>query len=252
MFATFNHVKTQYQVIGSGQPLVLLHGWGCDWQIWHPLITPLSAHFKLIIPDLPAFGQSSSPTETWQVSEYVLWLQEFIAHTTQNQNYHLMGHSFGGKMAAVHAASHPEKLQKLILIGSSGLPDPLPKSRQMQKNILGLIPQSFKELIPRRWKLKLLTATGSATDHFYSNPQQRAILQKIVSENISNDLVKIQAETLLLWGKNDPETPWHQAHKFAQLIPHSKLITFDHSGHFPFLDESQRFITTLLTEFGLE
>lgn len=245
MFTTIKGVKTHYQLIGQGQPLVMLHGWGCDWQIWYPLIQSLSTHYQLIIPDLPAFGQSEAAAAIWNTTDYVKWFEEFIKATLDTKPFMLMGHSFGGKIGAVYASQQPAQLQKLILVGSSGLPDPLPPHRALQQTVLGLIPTQLKNAIPAAFKYKVLNSTGSATDHFHSNPTQRQILRQIVRENIAHYLPNLTVPTLLLWGKNDPETPLNQGRRFAELTPHSTLVLLEKSGHFPFIDETETFVTQL-------
>lgn len=242
MRVTINQVETHFQRIGHGAPVVLLHGWGCDWQIWSPIISLLSDEYQLFIPDLPAFGSSAAPTEVWNSEAYVKWLSAFVEKTIGDRPFSLVGHSFGGKIAALWASQQPTNLLKLVLVDSSGLPDPLPPARRLQKNLLGLIPNPIKDLIPKSLRKKLLDATGSATDYFNANPQQRAIFQAIINEQIGANIARIQTPTLVIWGVNDLDTPLNQGKAFAALIPQSKLSVFTQSGHFPFIDESQHFI----------
>lgn len=242
MRVTINQVETHFQRIGHGEPVVLLHGWGCDWQIWSPVITKLSESHQLFIPDLPAFGSSAAPTEVWDSEEYVKWLTLFVEKTVGDRPFSLVGHSFGGKIAALWAAKHPTNLLKLILVDASGLPDPLPPARRLQKNILGLIPGAVKDLIPKTFRKRLLDATGSATDYFNANPQQRSIFQAIINEQIGAKIAHIQTPTLVIWGVNDLDTPLNQGKAFAALIPQSQLSIFTQSGHFPFVDEATHFI----------
>jgi pimeloyl-ACP methyl ester carboxylesterase len=77
-------VQTHYQQIGTGTPLILLHGWGGSWESWHPIITQLSNDFQLIIPDLPAFGKSAEPLTVWDSADYANWLTN-----TLKKRYHL-------------------------------------------------------------------------------------------------------------------------------------------------------------------
>lgn len=244
-------VSTHYQRIGQGPRVVLLHGWGCDWQIWSPVITTLSEDFQLLIPDLPAFGQSDEPATTWNSRDYATWLADFIAQTSDDQPVAVVGHSFGGKIAALAAADQTStqpaisNLTQLVLVDASGLPDPVSIPRQLQKTALGLIPPAIKNAIPYRLKLQLLAKTGNSTDFALSSPAQRRVFQEIYQENIGAQLKNITIPTLLLWGKNDLDTPLHQGQHFAQLIPQSQLVVFDRSGHFPFVDQPTEFVASL-------
>jgi len=238
-----NEVSTSYQKIGSSKNiLVMLHGWGCDWQIFAPVIPELSKKYKLIIPDLPCFGDSDCPTQSWDSYEYADWLAEFTNKVISSGKYSLLGHSFGGKISAIFASQSSRQITKLILVDSSGLPDPLTIVQQISKSTSRLIPSQVKNLIPSSFKKKVLARAGVATDHLNSTPAQRKILKKIVRENITNDLIKIKTPALIIWGKNDADTPPYQGKEFHQLIKNSKFEVFENSGHFPFIDESEKFV----------
>lgn len=247
MWVTAAGVKTHYQHMGQGPWLVLLHGWGCDWQIWSPIITSLSEDFHLIIPDLPAFGESETPAKSWNSNDYAKWLIEFLIQTVPaEQAFSLAGHSFGGKIAALYAAAAGDaRLQQLVLIDPSGLPDTLTLTKQIQKNVLSLIPDTIKRLIPRSFRHQLLHLTQNSTDYFFSSEAQRQIFRIIYQENIRAQLPQIKVPTLLLWGANDIDTPVSQAHVFGQLIPDSQLTVFEGSGHFPFVDQPIEFVASL-------
>jgi pimeloyl-ACP methyl ester carboxylesterase len=249
MKTTVHGVETHYQVLGQGKPLVMLHGWGCDWQIWYPVIQALSADFQLILPDLPAFGQSANPPTTWTSADYVEWLGAFITKVVGDKKYTLIGHSFGGKIASLYTAtSQAHSPTKLILVDSSGLPDSLSPAKQLQQKILGVIPEGLKARIPHKMRTRLLHATNSASDHLNSTPVQRQILRNTIRENISEELKQIHTSTLLIWGETDADTPLRQGKLFHQFIPGSKLSIFTQSGHFPFLEEASHFIAEV-TEF---
>lgn len=246
MYTTASGVKTQFQRLGHGPTLVLLHGWGCDWQIWSPVISELSKEFRLIIPDLPAFGQSEAPPEPWVSEQYVDWLHNFLSAELGSDSFSIVGHSFGGKLAALLAATHPQVgVRKLILVDSSGLPIALSPIKVLQKNMLSLIPESVKGVVPARLKYQFLKMSGSATDHFQSTDQQRLIFKRIYQEDISRQLPKITLPTLIIWGAEDTDTPPAQAVRFQELIPGSDLVILDSAGHFPFIDQPQQCITLI-------
>lgn len=252
MLTTIDHLPTHYQRLGRGRPLILLHGWGGSWESWAPLIPSLSEHFELLIPDLPAFGQSAAPRsvgikEAWKTADYAQWLLAFTKTVIPDQTFCLAGHSFGGKIAALFAATkHPTTLKKLILIDSAGLPDPLPWPRALQNRVLKLVPTIVKERLGRRFKARLLSATGTATDHFYSSPEQRRVFQATIREHLAGVLPKIHVPTLILWGETDAETPVHQAQQFAELIPQSELMVISQAGHFPFIDNPELCLKKIL------
>ncbi len=238
-------ISTQYQKIGQGEPILFLHGWGCDWQIWSPVIGELSKTHQLFLLDLPAFGESENPPLTWKSTDYLTWLADFCQqeHLTK---FILVGHSFGGKISALFAESFPQLLHKLILVDAAGLPAPLSTIKKAQVQLLNLIPESLKSAVPNKLKMKLLAVTHSATDHFNSSPAQRQILKNTIREHIAAKLKKISTPTLLIWGENDDATPLSQAREFAHQIADSKLVIIPGAGHFVFVDKTQDFINQIL------
>jgi len=242
MQIALNSLTTHYQVLGQGPVVVMLHGWGCDWQIWSPIITELSKQYRLLIPDLPAFGHSDTPKSPWSSQEYVEWLYQFLESVLPNQSVILLGHSFGGKIAALFTASYPQRVTKLILTAASGIPDPLTTRQRVQQQIARLIPVPLKQALPAAWKSHILSKLQAATDHFHSTPAQQAILKKIVRENIRLDLAKIHCPTLLLWGDNDHDTPLHQGEVFEKSIAGSEFVRLANVGHFTFIDQPALFL----------
>lgn len=235
--------QTFYQDIGkSHNILVMLHGWGGDWQSFSNLIPELSKDFRLIIPDLPAFALSTiNNDEVWKSQDYVLWLYDFL-QALNIKKANLLGHSFGGKIVALFTAAHPEKVDKLILLSAAGLPEPLNSRQLLQQKLLALIPPFVKLALPYKWRLKLLKRFSLSTDHLNSSPLQRQILRYSVQENIANSLQMISRKTLLIWGDSDNETPIEQGLQFKELIKNSKLSVIEGADHFAFFSHRDQII----------
>lgn len=251
MILKTSKTTTFYQSISSGKPLVLLHGWGCDWQIWSNQIRELSKKYKLIIPDLPGFGKSEIlDKKVWNSADYAEWLDEFLSLLKILElPYALAGHSFGGKISALYESKHNnQNLKMLILIDSAGLPNELEYSHKFVSSLIEKTPKAFKKLVNTNLKKKILSNLNLSTDHLFSNDIQKKILEKVVNENISKVLQEISKPTLVIWGKNDLDTPLDQGRMFNKLIAESHLKIFDQSGHFPFIDESNEFNTLVTTE----
>lgn len=235
--------QTFYQDIGkSKHVLVMLHGWGGNWQSFAPLVSELSQNFRLIIPDLPVFAASKiTTTKIWDSQDYVQWLDEFL-RALKLEQVNLLGHSFGGKIAALFAARYPEKVNRLILLAAAGLPKPLNQKQLWQQKMLALVPTCLKTALPYHWRLRILNHFSLATDHLNSSPKQRQVLQLTVRENIAESLQKITAKTLLIWGEQDQETLLEQGQQFAALIKGASLSIIAGADHFAFLFHQQRVI----------
>jgi len=236
-------VETHYEVMGKGEPLILLHGWGCTWEIWYPIMADLSQKFTLILPDLPGFGQSKLLSDDWNSFHYADWLAKFISEIVGEKQFSLAGHSFGGKIAALYAATTPSRLQQLFLIDSAGIPSQLSAAKKFQEKLLGLIGAPLKMFLPARVQEKILERVG-ADDYMSSSDQQRKIFKHIVKEDISALLPKISAPTTFIWGSNDFDTPLVDGKKMQNLVEGSYFASLE-TGHFPFIEQPQAFISLM-------
>src|SRR5271169_1616585 len=104
---------------GAGSPILLVHGLGSPL-VWDRLIDPLSQSFDVIAVDLPGFGSSSVPPTQFSTQQYA----DFLLHlldTLQIQRTSILGVSYGGQIALTFAFDHHYRIDKLILVASSGL-----------------------------------------------------------------------------------------------------------------------------------
>lgn len=226
----------KYEMIGSGPLLVLLHGWANTWEAWLPLIPKLSDHYTLILPDLPGFGTNHDYEGGWTTLQYAQWLADFLKKIMtdhENQPLYLGGHSFGGKIAAFYCASGlTPTIERLILIDASGIPGKLSARQQLLQIASRLLPKRLKLKLSTRAKEKIYHALGAESDYLYANPLQQNTLSKILSEDITPILERIQTPTLLLWGTKNKFPPLSHGEIFHGKLKTSTLLTYT-SGHFP-------------------
>ena len=248
--------QTYYQLIGRRDlpVLVMLHGWGCDWQVWAPVIPALSEYWQLLIPDIPGLGLSIPPVDDWSSWEYADWLIELVEKIIPRSqrgtaSIILMGHSFGGKIEALTATHRPSWLSKLVLVAPAGLPLPLTAKERITQRLSQLLPKMIKQQLDSQLKSWVLKKLGVAVDYQQANSAQQQILRRVVRENIADDLAQIRVPTLIAWGAQDQTIPPDVGQRWQQLIPAAELEIFVHSGHYPFVDETSKFLE-LLTSFG--
>lgn len=245
MQISIKNTSTQYQKIGSGYPLILLHGWGGSWEVWSPLIPKLSEKYQLIIPDLPLFGSSTSG-QVWDSEGYADWLNAFLDEVIPNQSRVLIGHSFGGKIATIQAATDTNNLTEgLVIIDASGLPEKLTEKEALTQKIASLIPRPVKKAVGSTLKKAILKKMNVATDYQNATPQQQAVLRKIVREDISSFLSDISIPSLVIWGEDDQTTPLEKGKLFAELLHSSSLQVIKKAGHYPFIDQPQKVLDAL-------
>jgi pimeloyl-ACP methyl ester carboxylesterase len=108
----------QYQQHGCGDPVVLVHGWLGGAAVWTPLVSHLSPHFEVISPDLPGFAGSADEAVPETLEGFAATIFDLLNSLGVGQ-FRLLGHSAGGMIAQQMALSHPDRVKKLVLVGTS-------------------------------------------------------------------------------------------------------------------------------------
>ena len=219
---------------GNGEPLVLLHGLFGALSNFQELIEYFRHHYKVVVPMQPLFDLDLLHTS-------VGGLQKFLHKFMEARNYkgvHLLGNSLGGHVALLYVLKHPERIQSLILTGSSGLfengmGDSYPK-------------RGDYEYIKKKTEITFYdpkTATKELVDEVYEIVNNRlkaikiiALAKSAIRNNLGEELNQIKQPTLLIWGNNDTITPPFVAREFHKLIPNSELHFIDKCGHAPMME----------------
>lgn len=242
---TYQGIKLHYTEQGEGDAVVLLHGWGCDCNIFGAAKAWAEEHFRTISVDFAGFGQSDEPREVWGVEEYTRSIEALLKHENV-ENPILIGHSFGGRVSIVFASRN--KVRKIILTDAAGVK---PK-RSIQYYVKVYSFKLIKRLAPiflgQQQAQKLIEkrrAKSSSSDYNNASPMMRAILSKVVNEDLCHLMPKIEAPTLLFWGENDTATPLSDAKKMERLIPDAGLVTVAGAGHFSFLENMPLFLRVM-------
>ena len=208
-------------------PVVLLHGWGQNIQMMKPVGDFLSRNNRVIIIDLPGFGESPEPDSIWTLYDYAKAINELLTGINVN-NPILIGHSFGGKISLLYASIYGCK--KLILLGS-------PFKKEIQK--LSLKTKILKSLkkVPMLNKLEETAKkyVGSK-DYRDASPVMRKILVEHVNLDITEEIKKVKCPTLIIWGTNDAAVPLERAYELEKLIDDSAVIEYEGCTHYAYLE----------------
>jgi len=237
--------------LGSGgTPLVMLHGWGKSHLALRPLAELLAVERTVYVVDLPGFGRSAPPPSPWGTADYMQRVVEFLNHE-QLVCVDLLGHSFGGRISVRLAAQHPERVRKLILMSSHGLI----RSRTFNERVriwgIGLLRSAFR-FIDGAFGSRLYADTfvrRFGSRDYLAAGELRATFVKVVNEDLTEIARRIQAQTLLLWGDRDSETPPEFAQRYASLIQHSELRLLPGKGHEPYENAGHHLCAFYLTPF---
>jgi pimeloyl-ACP methyl ester carboxylesterase len=219
--------------------VVVLHGWGGRIESMAPVIECLAPSLRVVALDLPGFGEAPAPESPWGTPEYALYVREVVRHTGL-ERAHFVGHSYGAKTALYLAAAYPEVVERLVLVGSSGLKTP-PTSKARALRALSMTARTAGRLGPFGRSFRDATYDRIASDDYKQAGELRPILVKVVNEDMSGLLPRVQASTLLVWGAKDDAVPVAHARTMERLIPDAGLVLFEEAGHFAYLDEPARF-----------
>ena len=238
---TVNGIGINYEQKGSGELVVLLHGWGSNIKLFANLIDLLSAKYTVVAMDMPGFGESEEPKTPWCVDDYVQFVIDFLKDYDAKE-VTLLGHSFGGRVIIkMHSReSLPFKVKKVILVDSAGIMPPKSNKKswrtryyKMGKAVLST--KLVQKLAPdalENFRKKM----GSA-DYAAASPMMRQVMVKVVNEDLEPYLPNIKCPTLLVWGVNDTATPLSDGEKMEKLIPDAGLVKLENAGHYSFLEQ---------------
>lgn len=247
----YKNIRVFYQSYGNGPVVILLHGWGCTHQVYETLAQQLSAGYNVYSLDLPGFGQSDEPDSVWGIEDYVAFLEDFVEKIVGDVTppISLLGHSFGGRMAILYASRHP--VTRLVLVDAAGIKPKRPLSYYI-KVYSYKVARFFLLNVLRRPDLfeKYRAGKGSA-DYNAASAKMKAVLSKVVNEDLRHCLPRIQAPTLLFWGENDTATPLADALLMEKKIPDAGLVRVPGVGHFSFLEAPVLFAKVIASFFKL-
>ena len=229
-------------------PVVLLHGLFQNRTSWQPLARVCDGAYRFVAPDLPGFGDSEKPGP----NRYPYGIEAFSEAVAdmfgglEIGRAHLVGHGLGGAVALHLAARHPELVARLVLLDSVCYPSPLhPKLRLAATPLLGGL--LFKQLLGRGAFRAFYRdrigprADGRLIDGYYDSldtPAARGALLATLratldTRSVVADSRRIQAPTLVLWGRDDRVVPAGFGRRLAKEIPAAgfELVDAGHAAH---------------------
>ncbi len=225
----YKGIKVNYKDFGQKDksPIVYLHGWGQNIAMMEPIAKPFTETHRLVILDLPGFGNSDEPEEAWDLEEYVNMLKALLDYLGIKKP-NLIGHSFGGKISILYASKYDT--ERLILLSSPfniKLKTPSLKVRVLKK----------AKSIPGLGKLaeKMKQHIGS-TDYKNASPIMRDILVKHVNTDLTENAKQIKCPTFIIWGDKDEAVPVADAYELEKLIPDSGLTIYEGCTHYAYLE----------------
>lgn len=226
-------------------PMVWLHGWGQSGVAMATLaaLFPAASH---LIPDLPGFGAEPMLVEGAGTQDYADWLATRHGATPAV----IIGHSFGGRVAIRFAVRYPERVRAVVLIAGAGLKRKRGLGFRLHASVLRLVGR-FARHADRLFGSDLLAAFRSrfgSPDYRNAGPL-RATFVRTIEEDLSEAARDVRLPVLLIYGREDNETPPEFGSRYAALLPDAELHILDGFGHLDILGRGAFQCQTLIGRF---
>jgi pimeloyl-ACP methyl ester carboxylesterase len=259
---TARGTRTRVVEIGSGPPLVLLHGFLGTHRVFDDVLEPLASRFHVLALDLPGFGDSEKPAPSrfnYGLETFAEVVADVIAALHVGRS-HLLGHGLGGSVALTLAAEHPEFVDHLVLVAPQIFPQSL--SRQTRSFLMPLLgafifKQVFGRSMFRRYFNNEVYGPGHAVppdriDSLYdsfNSPAARESAYAVLRASLDTRtsiarLTRVRAPTMVVWGRADSLVTPLDAAKLVRQIP-SACMEFVDSGHSPQEEQPGQFVFTV-------
>jgi 2-hydroxy-6-oxonona-2,4-dienedioate hydrolase len=227
-----------------GKPvLMLLHGLMGALSNFDGIIKGFGDKYNVVVPLLPIF---ELPIRKVSVKGFVEYVERFVIHKGYS-DINILGNSLGGHVALLYVLSNQEKVNSLTITGSSGLFESAMGSTFPKRGNYEYIKQKTQDTF-----FDPAVATKELIDEVYETVNDNgkvirilATAKSAIRHNVGDDLGKITAPTLIIWGKEDKVTPYFVGEKFNELINGSVLIGVDKCGHAPMMERSDKFNESL-------
>lgn len=247
--------NTNYHDVGSGFPLVMLHGSGpgvSAWANWNKVFPLLSPHHRVLAPDMVGFGYTDRPEGIHYGMD--VWIKQTIdfMDALHIEKTDLVGNSFGGALALAVAITHPQRVRKLVLMGSMGVTFPLsygldrvwgyqPSLEHMQE-LIGLFAYNRQmmppELAQARYEGSIQPGFQESFSSMFPAPRQNSV-EAMAKYEIY--LREVRHQTLIVHGREDRVIPLKTSMKLIEYLENAQLHVFGKCGHWTQIERTEEF-----------
>jgi len=243
------------EIVGQGKPLVMLHGWGMHSGVWQPLVKRLSKSYMVYLIDLPGMG-NSRPIEPYHLYNLADEVAEVMPGVVD-----IVGWSLGALVAQSIAVQQPDRIRRLILVGSTpcfvNKPDwTLGVDPANFNSFANSVNEDYKNTIMQFLTLQCMKANDARTTikelrksfELKPTPTQATLtraLHILLESDLREHASQIRKPTLLVHGDRDTLAPVQAAHWMMQQLPMGFLRVMAGAAHAPFLSHSEQFIDAL-------
>lgn len=251
-------IGTNYIAAGdAGDPLILIHGSGpgvTAFANWRGVIPDLAQQFRCFAPDTLGFGYTDFPSDIqgFAMDRWVAHLIGFM-DALGIARAHFIGNSYGGALTLALATRHPERVGRMVLMGSAGLPFAMTEglervwgyqpSLEAMRDLMNTFAYDSslvkEEIVRSRYEASIRPGAQEAFSSLFPAPRQRWL------EELATDEDKLRAmphPTLIVHGREDVIVPFQSSVRMHELIPASELHLFGGCGHWTQIERRDRFV----------
>jgi len=248
------------KIIGDGEPLLLIHGWGMSGRIWEVIEDDLSKYYKLYIVDLPGMGKSE------EIEDYSLTNIVDQLYIKLPMKISIMGWSLGGIIALKYYEKYPKNVTRLFLVASTPC---FINKKNWNLGVEGCLLNKFYDQLVDSWSKTLnqffmLQLIGSNNrkevmkelhEVFITKtpPKIKSLksaLEILKETDLTKTISNIKIPTIIIAGDCDKLTPKEASIFMQSKIKNSRLKIFKSAGHIPFLSHPKDFIKEVLLSFN--
>lgn len=247
MHVLVDELVINYERLGSGPTVLLVHGWADSLSTFYDIQRSLGKNYDVVSLDLPGFGQSTQPRKAWNLDNYAQFLSSFCIKLRLNI-FGIVGHSNGGAIVIIGLSNKYISANKLVLLSSAGI-----RNKQLVKK------QTLK-VVAKSGKALTTVLPGSIKNHirqrFYGRigsdlliaPGMEETFKLVIGQDVQDQASTLNLPTLIIYGQNDKVTPVEYGQLLAEKIKGSELKVLDNAEHFVQSDQPYQ-VEKLIREF---
>ena len=231
-----------YEVLGKGRPVFFLHGWVGSWKYWIPSLQVTSTSYRAYALDLWGFGETARSPQGYSLDNQADLLKAFLEKMGIGK-IAMIGHGLGGLVAFNFAKRWPQNVDRLMALNCPMEYDSL--NARMRTGT----PSELVEWLTNRSP----EAAAALSDAVKVDPQAIAgSMESLHADNLFGALRQTNVPCLFVYGQNDPAIPPPTSDKLTSLSHMMHQVVLDGSGHFPMMDETQKFNRLLIDFLALD
>lgn len=253
-------IRTNYHDVGTGLPALLIHGSGpgvSAWANWRLVLPELARQARVIAPDMVGFGftERLDLAQSGQRYDMDTWVRQAVGllDALGIEKTDLVGNSFGGALALALTIRHPERVRRLVLMGSVGVPFAITPgldavwgyqpSFENMRRIMDVFAWDRRlvsdELARLRYEASIQSGFQESFSAMFPAPRQRWVDAMASREE---DIRALPHQTLVVHGRDDQVIPLSTSLTLASWIARSQLHVFGQCGHWTQIEHTARFV----------